>query len=318
MDTQISKDHSFTTFPDNIQPTKRMVQNFFLVWIDANIDESKADFHNSLSQLRSVVNDVSNFTQEDEAIDFFTDIQGMSGFLIATDTIGDRIVSLIHDIPWLDTIYILANDPYEHKEWVKKWAKIQDIHTNILSICNALESAAKQCDQDSIPLSFVTMTEGVSNINLNQLEPSFMYTQLFKEILFEMNDEETAIKMLTDYCRGFYRGNRRDLNIIDEFERTYRSKSPIWWYTRECFLYRMLNHALRELQGDTIVNMGFFMRDLHRQIQQLHSQQVNTYSGLPFTVYRGQGLSKPHFDKMITTKSLLLSFNSFFIHQCKT
>ena len=311
MDTQLSKDDSSTTLPDNIEPTKRMVQNFFLVWIDANIDESTADFHNSLNQLRSVVNDVRNFVQEDEAIDFFTDIQCISGFLVVTDTIGARIMPLIHDILWLDTIYILANDQYEHKEWAKKWAKIEGVHTNILSICNALELATKQCDQDSIPLSFVTVTEGVSNVNLNQLEPSFMYTQLFKEILFEMDDEETSIKVLTDYSRRFYKGNARDLRIIDEFERTYRSKSPIWWYTRECFAYRMLNHALRELAGDTIITMGFFMRDLHRQIQQLHSEQVKTYSGRPFTVYRGQGLSKTHFEKMTKTKGVLLSFNNF-------
>ena len=118
--------------------------------------------------------------------------------------------------------------------------------------------AVEQCDQDSIAVSFVTMSEEVSNVNMNRLEPSFMYTQLFKEILLEMKDDENSVKVLTAYCRNFYKGNTRDSKIIDEFERDYRSESVIWWYTRECFAYRMLNQALRALEGDTIINMGFF------------------------------------------------------------
>ena len=34
----------------------------------------------------------------------------------------------------------------------------------------------------------------------------------------------------------------------------------------------MLNRALRTLEGDTMIHMGFFIRDLHKQIQQLTSK----------------------------------------------
>ena len=234
------------------------VQNFFLVWIDPNIDESTPYFYNSLAQLRNVVNDVTSFKQLDDAVDSLTDIHEMSGFLIVTDTVGQQILPLIHDISVLDTIYILTTHPYQHDQWTEKWNKIKGIHTDIPSICKALHMAVEQCDQDSIAVSFVTMSEEVSNVNMNRLEPSFMYTQLFKAILLEMKDDENSVKVLTAYCRNFYKGNTRDSKIIDEFERDYRSESAIWWYTRECFAYRMLNQALRALEGDTIINMGFF------------------------------------------------------------
>ena len=291
--------------------TQRMVQQFFLVWIDPNIDESTADYHNSLAQLRSIVNDVAPFKQPNDAIDFLTDIHGMSSFLIVSDTIGQQLIPLIHDISVLHTIYILISHRYQNEQWIEKWTKIKGTHKDIPSVCKVLQLAAKQCDQDTIALSFVNVSEEISNINTNRLEPSFMYTQLFKEILLEMKDDDNSISILTDYCRKFYHGNAHSLKVIDDFEQNYRSESAIWWYTRECFVYRMLNQALRALEGDTIINMGFFIRDLHRQIQQLHSQQIKNYHDKQFIVYRGQRLSKNDFEKLTKTKGGLLSFNNF-------
>ena len=257
------------------------------------------------------MNDVARFKQQDDAIDYLTDNLATSGFLIVTDAVGIQLLPLIHDIPLLHTIYILASDQHQDVKWTEKWIKINGIYTDIPSICKALQEATQQCDHDCIAMSFVPMPVEVSNITLNQLEPSFMYTQLFKEILLEMKDEENSIRVLTDYCRQFYRDNPRDLRIIDEFAISYRPESAIWWYTRECFIYRMLNRALRALEGDTIINMAFFIRNLHRQIKQLHSQQVKNYKEKSFIVYRGQGLAKQDFEKLIKTRGGLMSFNSF-------
>jgi tetratricopeptide (TPR) repeat protein len=192
-----------------------------------------------------------------------------------------------------------------------KWVKITGVYIDATSICRALHQAAKQCDQDSIPMSFVTVSDEAINQNLNQLEPSFMYTQIFKEILLDMKYDEKSIKDLANYCRGFYPDNTKELMIIYEFEHSYRSKSPIWWYTRQCFTYQMLNQALRTSEGDTIINMGFFMSDLHQQLQQLHQKQVDSYQGKSFIVYRGQGLSYSDFEKLQKTKRGLMSFNNF-------
>ncbi|CAF5108452.1 unnamed protein product, partial [Rotaria sp. Silwood1] len=63
------------------------------------------------------------------------------------------------------------------------------------------------------------------------------------------------------------------MKIIDEFQRTYQASKAIWWYTRECFTYKMLNGALRTLNGDIMIRMGFFLCDVHRQIEHLHKQQ---------------------------------------------
>ncbi|CAF1670319.1 unnamed protein product [Adineta ricciae] len=68
------------------------------------------------------------------------------------------------------------------------------------------------------------------------------------------------------------------------------------------------------MDGDVLVRMGFFVTDLHRNIEQLHKEQfVNTTSSsLVFTVYRGQGLSHTDFGELRSTIGGLMSFNSFF------
>ncbi|CAF1122179.1 unnamed protein product [Adineta steineri] len=74
----------------------------------------------------------------------------------------------------------------------------------------------------------------------------------------------------------------------------------------------MLSRALRLLDVDILIRMGFFIRDIHRHIQQLHSEQIKTTdSNKSFTVYRGQGLSIADVEKMIKAKNGLISFNNF-------
>ena len=85
--------------------------------------------------------------------------------------------------------------------------------------------------------------------NLDQLESSFMYTVLFKEIILETDEDNSkAMKQLVDYCRG------KDINDneLKDFEGRYHQKSPIWWYTCEIFLYGILNPALRSLEIETM------------------------------------------------------------------
>jgi hypothetical protein len=115
-------------------------------------------------------------------------------------------------------------------------------------------------------------------------------------------------KELVEYCRLQYADSDIGLQVIDEFEQKYPGPSPIWWYTRECFTYWMLNKTLRTQDVGIIIKMGFFAQDLHRQIEQLYSELDNRRC---FTVYRGQGMLNAKFASMSRSKDGLLSFNSF-------
>ncbi|CAF0917022.1 unnamed protein product [Adineta steineri] len=57
--------------------------------------------------------------------------------------------------------------------------------------------------------------------------------------------------------------------------------------------------------------MGFFLKDLHQQIVELHSAQSKTRDGDKFTVYRGQGMAPEELEKIKDSEGGLLSFNNF-------
>jgi hypothetical protein len=151
----------------------------------------------------------------------------------------------------------------------------------------------------------------VSDQNIDQLDQSFMYTQILKEILLEIEYDEQSFKDLVSYCREQYANNPNELNFIKEFEETYREHSPIYWYTHPGFIYSMLNRALRTLEVDTIIKMGPFIQDLYKEINKLHIDQTAGQENQSFIVYRGQGLSKEDFEKLLKAKGGLMSFNNF-------
>ncbi|CAF0957806.1 unnamed protein product [Adineta steineri] len=311
MGAQKSKENVTTASPNIRQPRQRMTQNYLLIWVDVSIDEGKKDCQDTLTQLKNVVNDINLCTESEQCIQALNKAEKEQAFVITSGSLGQHLVPEIHDIPQLNAIYIFCGDESKHQGWAQNWTKIKGVHTNIKDICQALQLAVKQYDQDTIAVSFLTVNEMASTENLNQLEPIFMYTQLFKEILLDIKYDPKAIKDLAVCCREVFTDNSIELKIVKEFERDYRPQKAIWWYTRECFTYKMLNQALRNMDADIIINMGFFLRDVHTQIQQLHEQQVSSYRRKTFEVYRGQGLMRSDFEKLQRAKGGLMSFNNF-------
>ncbi|CAF0797204.1 unnamed protein product [Adineta steineri] len=291
----------------NLRINMQRMQNVLLVWLDNNIDDDNPDRSDTLKQLKHIVNNVKTFTNGEECVNFIQTITNNKVCIIVSGSLGQHIVPRVHDMSQMDTIFILCNNQECNKQWAKEWPKIKGVFTDMKSICKALKQAAHQYEQNAISISFVA-----PNKNLDQLDPSFMYTQIFKEILLTIDFKDRHFEEFITYCRDAFVENDYDLHNIEKLEREYHDQTPIWWYTYQYFLYSMLNQALRLMDVDMIVRMGFFINDLHRDIQRLHSEQLHgQQSDKTFTVYRGQCLSKEHFTEMTNTKGGLLSFNNF-------
>ena len=289
----------------------RVVQNVLLIWLDSNIDNNSTDCRNTIMQLRRAINSINTFTDGDQCIQFLEDINKEKVCMIISGSLGQHIVPQVHNMSQVDSIFIFCSNKKYHEQWAKEWSKIKGVFTEIAPICQALKQVAQECEQNAISISIMATGDG-SKKNLNQLDPSFMYMQIMKEILFAINFEQKHFKQYVAYCHEVFAENTRELEKINKFEREYQDKTPIWWYTLECFLYPMVNRALRFMDVDIIIKMGFFIKDLHQHIEQLHKEQFNgAHFHKKFIVYRGQGLSKIEFEHMANTKDGLISFNNF-------
>ncbi|CAF3801802.1 unnamed protein product [Rotaria sp. Silwood1] len=253
----------------------RILQNFLLVWLDANIDESKEDFQNTFKHLRRIVAPITTFRDAGECFNYLSGITKEKVFMIVSGSLGQKIVPDIEAMPQLESVYVFCGNQSYHEQWANKVPKIKGVYTKVESICKALEIDRHRCDQVMIPVSF------------NGRDALFMYTQLLKEALLEIEDDDKkSIKDLVDYCR-----EQDDIpeDQIKQVEREYRNHTPIWWYTAEIFIYPMLNRGLREMDVDIILKMDFFIRHLHQHRHCSKTAQISLstfiYSLLFFKVY---------------------------------
>ena len=58
---------------------------------------------------------------------------------------------------------------------------------------------------------------------------------------------------------------------IDEFQRTYDPREAIKWYTKDIFLYRLMNAWLRGEKVNLIFKLRYFIHDLHNQLAQVQT-----------------------------------------------
>ncbi|CAF1228361.1 unnamed protein product [Adineta steineri] len=285
----------------------QQAQNVLLIWLDSNIDGTNNDCQNTITKLRCIVNDINTFIDGHQCLEFIQTIVDKKVCMIISGSLGQHLVPRVHNMTQVDSIFIFCGNKKYHEQWTKDWPKIKGVFTDITPICEALKDAAHQCEQNAIPMSFVG-----TNKKLDQLDPSFMYTQIIKEIMLTIKFNQNHIQDYLNYCRDAFEGNTKEIENIKQLESEYHNKTPIYWYSCQMFLYPMLNRALRLMDGDIITHMGFFIGDLHRQIEQLHLKQyAGTTAANTFTVYRGQGLSKGDFEKMSKIKGGLISFNNF-------
>ncbi|CAF1301459.1 unnamed protein product [Adineta ricciae] len=314
--SSISASTECTRIKAHRSPQFRRIQNFLLVFLDENIDESNNsyDYHNIINQLQEIVMNINTFTVIDKCLDFVTNVEEETVFMIVSGLFSQIVIPVVQKIDKISCIYIFCTNKTEHEKWSQEYSKVKGAFTDITSIGEALKQNIVRHNQNAIPMSFINTIsiDETSKTNLEQLDQSFMYTQLLKEILITIPFDQIHLKKFLDYYRKEFVRNDTELTKIAKIENEYSNHSPIWWYTSDSFLYPMVNQALRTMEAGLIVTMGFFIRDVHQQIAELHSKQfIECHCSNPFTVYRGQGLSKEDFEQLIKTKGGLMSFNNF-------
>jgi len=216
---------------------KQTIQNASVIWLDSNINEKNEDCHNTINQLRRVVNTINTFTDTDQCIQFIKNIVDKKTSLIISGSLGQHIVPHVHNLSQVDSIFIFCANRKRHEQWAKEWPKIKGIFTQILPICEALTPAYHQCERHIPSISFVATKNDVSSKKFSQLDPLFMYIQIMKEILL------LTIKFDKHYINEFI-NNNRELDILKQFKRKYHDETSIWYDTCECFLYLQLTKTM--------------------------------------------------------------------------
>ena len=176
---------------------------------------------------------------------------------------------------------------------------MKGVFTQILDLVNRIQSARQRRKKGDEP--FVFTVQGQST---NELNGEFVHSQIFIDVLLRIKPTQEDKNELISRCNKTYKGNEKELAVVTEFSKKYLSERALWWYTRESFIYRMLNKALRVQNTDVLFLFRFLIVDLEEQLKKYRCPTL-------VKVYRGQVMSKEEVDMLKNSINKFISINSF-------
>ncbi|CAF3624815.1 unnamed protein product [Rotaria sordida] len=263
-----------TTHSTSTEVHENNLETYSLVWLESAMNEAN-EYIEAQKRLRKLINHLK----------IFDDVEQCESYMRSVPK-DDRIILIIsdqlgQDIEGISTKVNALVDQILLDQTTRFRNKVDEILP--INIFNSGTQAEKS-------------TTGLNG--------QFVFSQLLIDRLLRMKPKVTDKNELTDRCKKFYKNNSSELAIIQEFEKDYVSDRALWWYTRESFLYRLLNKALRTQDIDLLFLFRFFMCDIQKQLQKL---QCSTF----LRVYRGQVISKDELDTLKTSTGQFISMNSF-------
>ena len=205
-------------------------------------------------------------------------------------------------------IYILAS------------SKTKQIGVRETDLFTNFSAFQKHLEQDiSIDSPFRCNDELIYSLDVEPLQMSlrsvetetFLY---YTHIVAQMPQTPNAKTEMIAECRLRYKDNPTELKKINAFAYEYYQQihdNPIWWYTEDSFLFRLLNEACRSENIDLIYIFRNFIADVLQQLQALHLKFVDELCGIKITVYRGQTIATNELNSLQQNVGKLYSTNTF-------
>ena len=292
--------------PEKAQPKVEYVENFIVVWLDQSTNQIHDD-QTSIKQLKQVANSVNVFIDPGQCQEFISGIKDVKILVILSGKVEEQFVSNVHEEKQLESMYVFSPGKKKEETWFNQYPEIRGVYTSIIALCEQLSKDIRIIDYNL--LGFEVMKQSTSSTNQtskgSQQEAQFMYDQLFRDIVLTTSDED--MQDMFQYCEKKYRQNLEVQNLLETLKRTYGSRSPIWWYSQDSFLYRMTNKALRNHDYDTLYLLRVFIRHLHEKLVALQKENIMDRIDL----FRGQAMEKDEFEQLRQNEGGLLSISSF-------
>jgi hypothetical protein len=269
-----------------------------------------------LNNIRNIASDLKTFLQSDECIDYITSLTNEKVILNISDPFSKTLIPLIHDIPQISAIYITSDDEESStKNYTDLYPKVRNVYDDIVAIFEHVSEDKLRIFENYLGIkfaSFKSATAADTDGDAYRQDASFMYGQILKDILLTFPSTKEGKQEMIKYCREKYADNLKQLDIINQFKRTYKPSKAVRWFTRDCFLYKLVNKALRFQDIDALYKMRFFIRDLDPQIFLQHIHFIKETKNLEaFTVYRGFTMSNDDFDKLKSQEGGFMSIPEF-------
>lgn len=277
-----------------------------MIWLDKTIDASR-------TALREITNYVLLYTELEPCLTYIRSITTERIFLIVSGSYARACLDEIHDLAQVDSIFIFCMNTAKYKQEfqeARQYSKLVDIFDQEAQLVQSVREELSDLQKQLATFSLYENQK--STRDLSSESASFLWFQLFKDVLLQMPKTEQAKKEMIDQCLHFYRGNNEELQLIKEFEQTYTESETIRWYTKQCFIYRLCNKALRTEDIELLYLFRYYIQDLCKRLAAEYESFRKQREEEPVVkLYRGLKLTKEELTRFESNIGSLISTNGF-------
>ena len=292
-----------------VRPDDANKESTTLLWVDPKIGPSE-DTEKTKQNLRSINDFVVFHTDLDQCITFIQSTEKEKIFLITSGSKASQLLPLVAHLRQVDSIFIfcLKQDRYQHL--IDEYPKVIGIYVRLDDLCSSIRHEIELVDQQLQTFSVFDQHQK-STKDLSQQSGEFLWLQLFHYVIIRLPRQQQAKQQMIDVCRQYYRGNNKELKMIDEFERDYHPEDAIPWYSKQSFVYKMVNKALRSEDLEQLQTFRFFIGDLSQSLAREHQKLLSSDEAC-LTLYRGAIIDQEEFEKLRASEGQVISTNGYF------
>ncbi|CAF1000108.1 unnamed protein product [Didymodactylos carnosus] len=294
----------------NLRPeeTEENLEDVTLIWLDENINDSLESRYKQ-SLFSELNNYIQYYTDPRLCIDYIQIVVSEKILLIVSPFLSRNILPVVHGQQSINSIFIFGNNRCQYESLISQYSKVIDIFTDQQLLLKSIRDTLHLVSKQSLAFNLFDQQKQKSTRDLSKDSASFLWYQLLLDILKKMPQTEQSKNDMLEKCSDYYRSNKFQLRKIDHFRTSYTADRAIEWYTDECFLYKLLNKALRTEDIDLLYLFRFYVIDLCKQLEYENGLLQKTDM---LTLYRGQLLSIQEFEKLKQSIGVLISTNGFF------
>ncbi|CAF3688710.1 unnamed protein product [Rotaria sp. Silwood1] len=272
--------HDTTTVIDREQIN---LESHQLVWCDVGINDNENIV--TIENLRKIVDYTKLFDSVQKCQQYLENQQDNSTtFLVTSGHLGESLVPKVHHLQNVLVIFLYCHNKEYYQQWASKYEKVKHIHTVLDHLLDDLKNDVQNYLKSEKNGNIISSLKQENSID-GAFEWWLNLTKLLVNIPYPENCRLKLVTTLKDY----YKGKESELKILEEFEKDYKSEKAIWWYTREAFVYRLVNRAARQKDLHIMFLFGFIVQDLYHQLKQEHEKFKISHADDPIIKsYRGQ------------------------------
>ncbi|CAF3416934.1 unnamed protein product [Rotaria socialis] len=278
--------------------TTQNLETYSIYWLDAVVNNEG----NMITQkkLRGIINQLLTFVDAEEFLERVRLIEkGDLTILIVSGQLGRIVVPEMQNLEQVCSIYIYCGNKKAHLGWSQPYSKVKAVCDDPDELINTIRIDQKRRCRIEEPIAMDILDRTSTDLN-----GEFLHYRLLIDALIRMKPNEQDQKELIELLGKEYEGNEYELKLVNEFGKGYESSRAIWWYTRESFVYRLLNKALRIRNIEVI----FLMRNI---IGDIYKKLLANQCSKRVTVYRGQIMSSDEIKQFQKSVGSIISLNSF-------